>query len=190
MRTLPRRQVLRQKQNEILTELSRSAQQTLQMQKIQTDILLKSAQRRSQRKIQVAEMVRGIKPIRALVVDPAEDVFTMVKKELSMINGTSFSPMRASSLPEATKLLSVDGADVILLSGSFFGPEKDVLRNAMREMRRVARYDVPIIVYVETDVHEWDMMALEAGASDFLENEEINPYRFEKSIRYCLKRAH
>lgn len=186
MSQTPNRQVLRERQNEILSKIVKGMEKDLECHELQTKILQKKADNREKRKVAAQEMIEGTRTIRALVADVDDNVFNMARDELGLINGTKFEVTKATSYDQVVSALEEKRFDIVLLDCHSFIDDQPF---ALIKKARKNQSHVPVIVYGPEGSYECDKMALEAGAADYLTKEELTAKRLEKSIRYCLSRA-
>lgn len=184
---------IRIKQNKVLMGIADSMKGTKEAHDLQAHYLMLKVASRKRRRTEVREMISGKRAINLLVVDPHDKILAMAN-ELGNINGTSFNIIQAGGIEMAASALGGMKADVILLEcQSAIGclvckDTANCLRSAIGSLKRLAP-KAPVIVCAEKPEHECDLAAMDAGASDFLEGDEINAYRLEKSIRYGLRKA-
>ena len=182
---ITKRQKLRKKQNEILSDLTRSMQESLECSEIQTKILKKKYNKKTKRKKEAKKMINGERPIRALVADSGNKIYDIARLELDKINGTIFNVSKAVNYDQVISAIISGKFDVILLDCNSF-IEQDKCASVLIKASKKSKKNIPIIVYGPEDNYECDAMALEAGASYFLSKEDITAKRLEKTIRYCL----
>lgn len=180
-----KRTKLKEKHNQVLGSLLTDLEEGLACGKMQVEILEKKVSNKTRRKKDAKRMARGEKPIRALVADVGDYVFDMAKNELSKINGTNFEVSKAANQEQVLSALKGNRFDILLLDCLSFVDDEKSTYNLIRAAKRKNRH-VPIIVYAPTDSHDCDMLAMEAGAADFITMDEMTPQRLEKAIRYCL----
>lgn len=182
-RKRPKRHTLRSQQNDTLTRITEGLEESLECAKLQTQILEKKASARSRARTEAMERASGQRPIRVLVADVDDGVFVMANNELGLINGTTFEVSKATSYEQVFSAIGEKRFDVILIDcESFIGENTEKLVRAAKKTKKHA----PVIVYGPDGSYECDMMAMKAGAADFLTKEELTAKRLEKSIRYCL----
>lgn len=186
-------QDLKIKQNEVLIGIADSIKGAKEVHDLQTQYLMLKVASRKKRRAEVREMISGKRTINLLIVDPHDKVLAMAN-ELGSINGTSFNIIQAVGIEGAASVLGEMKADVILLACQSAmgcpacGDKATCLRGAIGDLKRLAPR-APVIVCAERPTHECDLEAMNAGASDFLEGDEISAYRLEKSIRYGLRKT-
>jgi len=123
--------------------------------------------------------------LRMLVVEDDEDDFVILRDLLSDIRNVNFDLDWARGYAEAVALVRGKGHDVCLLDyrlGAHDGIE------LMREFHRQG-YEAPVIILTGQTDYEIDMQAMKEGAYDYLEKEEIDPGRLERSIRYTVEQS-
>lgn len=184
MSSTPNRQTLRLKQNRLLENLAKNLEDTLECQSLQTKILSQRAEKHEKRKRTAILKAKGAEPIRALVADASDRVFDMAKDELGKINGTEFEVSKATSFDQVVSALNEGRFDVLLVDCGSFIDEEDETAKLIKMAKKNSH--TPVIVYGPEDSYECDMMAMEAGAADYLTKDELTPKRLEKAIRYCL----
>lgn len=168
-----------------LDRLTKSLEECLECQILQTKILQNKASKKKRIKNSVREMTQGTRPIRVLVADSKDAVYNMAKNELGQINGTSFEVSKAVSYEQVVSVLQDGRFDVVLIDCLSMGDNAIQLAKESKKQQDHA----PIIMYGPKESHDCDMLAMEAGAADYLTEDEINPKRLEKAIRYCLSKS-
>jgi PleD family two-component response regulator len=174
-------------------EIADSMKSIQEVHELQTQYLMLKMASRKKRRETVRDMIRGKRPINLLIVYPYDKILTIVN-ELGSINGTSFTIFKADNFNSAITILDKVKADIVILACqstikcSVDKEPKNCLRKNIDEFRKLFQ-KTPFIVCAEKSEHECDLAAIEAGASDFLEGDEINAHRLEKSIRYSLRKT-
>lgn len=175
----------RKRQKELIDDLNKSLDFSLEIQQVQTRILEAKAAKKKRRKYAAKEMVSGGRPIRVLVADQKDQVYDIVKNEVGMINGTSFEVSKAAHVDQVYTAIAGNQFDVILIDCESFIADEHNTEKLIKAAKKKNKH-VPIIVYGPEDSHDCDIMAMEAGAAFFLIKSQITAKRLEKSIRYSI----
>lgn len=120
--------------------------------------------------------------IRILLVEDDDDDYLLVKDLLAEIKNSRYQLQRARSYDEALDLESPDKVDVCLLDyrlGARDGLE------LMRELRGRG-FQCPMILLTGQSDNSLDLMAMKAGAADYLIKGQIDPEKLERSVRYSI----
>ncbi len=123
--------------------------------------------------------------INLLVVDDDEDDLYLINDALSEVKETRYKVSTVSSALLAMTRLAEQTFDVIVSDyrlGAVTGI--DFIRNV-----RQAGIDTPIILLTGLAANAIDQAALQAGASDFLPKESLNPIVIDRAIRYAIAHA-
>ncbi len=115
-------------------------------------------------------------------MDDDEDDLYLINDALSEIKETHYRVHTANSPLSAVAKLGEDSFDVIL-SDYRLGPVTGV--DFIKSVRQ-AGIDTPIILLTGLAANAIDQAALEAGASDFLAKESLNPIVIDRAIRYAI----
>lgn len=121
--------------------------------------------------------------IRVLLVEDDEDDYILTESLLSEINTNSFDLDWVTTYDAALEALARDNHDVCLLDyrlGARTG--LDLLRETQLNGSRP-----PIILLTGQGDREIDMLAMEAGAADYLVKNQLNANQLERSIRYAIQ---
>lgn len=121
--------------------------------------------------------------IKVLVVEDDDDDFLLVKDLFSDIGNKRYELTRARSFEDAIADGSPEAYDVCLLDyrlGAHDGIE------LMAELRRLG-FTCPMILVTGQSDTALDVMAMKAGASDYLIKGQINAVNLERSIRYSIQ---
>ena len=124
-------------------------------------------------------------PIRVLLVDDDEAAFHLTRAILDRIPSTRFDLHYARSFDEGAAAMSRREHDVYLVDyvlGERSGI--DLVRRA-----RAGLNHSPMILLTGKGRYAVDVEAMEAGVSDYLEKDRIDPDLVERSIRYAIDRA-
>ena len=125
----------------------------------------------------------GNEVIRLLVVDDNEADRTIIEEYLSEIHDFKYEIFGVGSLREAEKTLSLYPFDAVVLDYQLGdGCGLDFIRQTQHLHR------APVVLLTGYRSRELDRIALEAGASDLLYKNELQPSLLERSIRYSLER--
>lgn len=121
--------------------------------------------------------------LRVLLVEDDEDDYVLIRELLGEIKG--FELRWATGYTEALKELEEGEHDVCLLDyrlGEHSGLE-------LLEEVRSRGYTIPMILLTGQGDREIDLLAMEAGAADYLLKGEIDAPTLERSVRYAFARA-
>jgi diguanylate cyclase (GGDEF)-like protein len=122
--------------------------------------------------------------LKILIVDDDEDDFIMTRDLLSEVENRTFDVEWAPLYDTALELISTESHDVYLFDyrlGARTG--LDLLHEAIS-----LGCKAPIILLTGQGDHEIDILAMKAGAMDYLQKDQINAPLLERSIRYALER--
>ena len=120
-----------------------------------------------------------------LLVEDDEEDYLLVKEMLTDIHGDSLSLHWVPSWEEATGEIVGHRYDVCLLDynlGDRTGVE--LVKEAVAHGA-----DIPLILLTGCGNRETDLEAMRAGASDFLDKNELRPALLDRSIRYAIERS-
>jgi signal transduction histidine kinase len=127
-----------------------------------------------------------IEPVRVLLVDDDHDEYVTLLDLLSEIEIGKFRLEWVATFDAAIEAMVRNEHDVYLVDyrlGERNGLE--LLNEAVKKNCRG-----PIILLTGAGAREVDMAAMKAGASDYLDKDEIGPYLLERSIRYAIESKH
>lgn len=122
--------------------------------------------------------------IRILLIDDDEDDYIVVRRMLSQIEDGRFALEWSSTVDVALEQMERNQYDLYLLDyqlGELNG--LDVLREA-----RARGCTAPLIMLTGTGNRAVDLAAMQAGAADYLEKEELTTAVLERALRYALER--
>ncbi len=125
------------------------------------------------------------RPIRALLVDDDEDDFVVTRDMLAeSTRGSAVKLDWVSTYEEGLDVICRAEHDVYLIDYRLGGRSGlDLLRAAMEEGCRA-----PVIVLTGQGDHDIDVMAMEAGATDYLVKGQVDAALLERSLRYAIER--
>ncbi|MDP9041164.1 MAG: response regulator, partial [Bacteroidota bacterium] len=125
------------------------------------------------------------KVINILIVDDDEDDFLIIKEYIKNISGShSFTIQWCGSYQEAVKTICRGEHDIYFVDFRL-GPRtgldliKEVIGNKCEQ---------PIILLTGAGNKEIDLLAMQAGAADYLVKSELNTEKLERCIRYAVAR--
>ena len=125
------------------------------------------------------------KPLNILIVDDDEEDYFIIGEHLrSISNGHSFSIDWCGKYQEAESVVCSGKYDIYFVDfrlGAKTG--LDLIKHAVK-----VQCEEPIILLTGKGNHEIDLMAMEAGAVDYLVKSDLNPEKLERSIRYAMGR--
>jgi diguanylate cyclase (GGDEF)-like protein len=123
--------------------------------------------------------------IRILLIEDDADDYVILKEKLMELNGQpGYILDWAQTYQAGLKQIQRDKHDVYLIDyylGAYSG--LDLLKEAIQ-----AGCQAPIIMVTGQSNREIDLLALQAGATDYLEKSQIDGQLLERSIRYALER--
>lgn len=125
------------------------------------------------------------KPLNILIIDDDEEDFFIIGEYLRSINnGHLFTIEWCGKYNDALEKIGTRNYDIYFVDfrlGAKTGLDliKEAIAGACEE---------PIILLTGKGTHEIDIMAMEAGAVDYLVKSELNPEKLERSIRYAMGR--
>lgn len=125
------------------------------------------------------------KDITVLLVEDNEDDYILLRSVIEQINSPRFHVKWVNTYDAALDEMSDGHYDICLMDYRLGGRSGLSLLNEARQ--RVLKGPVIFLTgYGDPDV---DIEAMKAGASDFLEKNEITPTLLERSIRYAMAHA-
>src|SRR5688500_15759694 len=123
-------------------------------------------------------------PIRVLLVDDDEDDFVIARELLREVSATRYKLDWCDSFEDAMEIISKGEHDVYLVDyrlGAQSG--LDLLEQAQTD-----GCNAPIILLTGQGDNDVDLLAMRAGAEDFLVKGQITAKQLERSIRYAIER--
>ncbi len=124
-------------------------------------------------------------PLRILIIDDDEEDYFIIGEHLRSINdGHTFSIDWCGKYQDAEAIVCTGQYDIYFVDfrlGAKTG--LDLIKHAIS-----INCEEPIILLTGKGNHEIDLMAMEAGAVDYLIKSELNPEKLERSIRYAMGR--
>ena len=125
------------------------------------------------------------KPLNILIIDDDEEDFFIIGEYLrSISDGHLFTIDWCGKYNDAVNLLCTGKYDIYFVDfrlGAKTG--LDLIKQVISD-----QCEEPIILLTGKGNHEIDIMAMEAGAVDYLVKSELNPEKLERSIRYAMGR--
>ena len=121
---------------------------------------------------------------RVLLVDDLEDDVLLVRELLARAEHGSFLVERAADPQDGLARLLRGGHDIALVEHRLGGED------GLSFTRAAGRHGVatPLILLSDSGVPGLDLAAIDAGAADFLDKEELAVERLERAIRMALAR--
>jgi diguanylate cyclase (GGDEF)-like protein len=122
--------------------------------------------------------------LRVLVVDDAQDDFLLVRDLLTRAPDTRFRVEWASTFDAGLRRLAAETYDGCLVDFELGG--RDGL-----EFLRLAQhrgFETPIVLTAGQAEHRVDLEAMELGAADFVDKEEFDVERLERTLRFAVAR--
>ena len=122
------------------------------------------------------------KSVRVLMVDDDEDDFILTRKLLEEIEGTKYELHWISNFEAAFANLNSGDYDIILVD-YYFGARTgvEILSEAYAE-----GCTTPMILLTGLGDRDVDFAAMQAGAADYLEKNELTARMLERTIRYAI----
>ncbi|WP_340677394.1 response regulator [Paraglaciecola sp.] len=125
-----------------------------------------------------------VKHARILLVEDDEDDYILICESLAQLDSYRFDVEWVTNSKQALDKLLHGDFDICLLDYQLGGQSGlDVLRQAER-----AGCPTPVIMLTGQTDDSLDKFALDAGAVDYLNKEEISTARFARAVRYALAR--
>lgn len=126
-------------------------------------------------------MIHG-KHLRVLLVDDDQDDYLLTRHMLEEVESPRFEVEWVDTYDAGLKAITHNPYDVVLVDYVLGVKDGlDFLREAMENGCRI-----PVIILTGMDDRETDVRALEAGAADFLEKQQLSSRLLERSIRYAI----
>lgn len=123
--------------------------------------------------------------IKVLLVDDDEDDFILTRDLLSEINKAEYELDWASSFNEGLEIITKNEHDVYLIDYRL--GERSGVELIQEFVKR--GYRKPIIVLTGQESGGLDLLALKAGASDYLIKSKLDSYNLERAITYAIERT-
>ena len=123
--------------------------------------------------------------VKILIIEDDEDDYIIIKELLSEIDTKEFIVSWANNYDKALKLLQEEECDICMLDyrlGAHDGFE------ILKELSAL-NMDVPVVFLTGQGEYRIDVLAMEAGAADYLVKDSLTPSNLERSIRYTIDRA-
>ncbi len=133
----------------------------------------------------MTQAIQSDDTIHVLLIDDDEAAMLLANAILEQIPSSSFHLDWVSTFDEGRESMAKREHDVYLVDyivGDHSGIE--LVRHARAELHRA-----PMILFTGKGRYEVDVEAMEAGASDYLQKETVNPDTLERSIRYSMERV-
>lgn len=122
--------------------------------------------------------------IRILLVEDDEDDYALVKEMLADTYGEAFSLKWVHAWDEALEEIRSRAFDVCLLD--YYLEERNGLDLVREAVARGAR--TPLILLTGQGSREIDVEAMHAGASDYLDKNDLSASLLDRAIRYAMER--
>jgi diguanylate cyclase (GGDEF) domain len=119
-----------------------------------------------------------------LVVEDNPGDYDLVVEYLSAVGNTNYQFQHCTSVQEVSAILKDSRVDVILLDLSL--PDSSGI-DTVSNMRGI-NVDLPIIVLTGTDNDELGEQAIQQGAQEYLNKNEVSGRMLARIIRYAIKR--
>lgn len=124
--------------------------------------------------------------IKVLLVDDDEDDYILTRDLLSEINSAKYVLDWSPSFSDGLELITNNLHDVYLVDYRL--GEKSGVELIQESIKRGHRK--PIIVLTGQEAGGLDLLALKAGASDYLLKNKLDSYNLERAITYAIERTH
>ena len=122
--------------------------------------------------------------VRVLLVDDDEDDYVITHQLLSDIDGQKLDVYWEASYDLALAAMRDNRHEIYLVDYHLGGRDGlELLKEAIR-----GGCDAPIILLTGQGDHEVDVMAMTAGAMDYLVKGHIDAVLLDRSIRYAIRR--
>ena len=123
-------------------------------------------------------------PIRVLLVDDDEDDFILTRDLLATAEGDTFQVEWVQEYEEGLRTLQAERHDVVLLDYRLGE------RNGLQFLERVAlgKRTPPVILLTGQGEREMDLIAMRAGATDYLVKSGLGASTLIRAIRYAVER--
>ena len=122
---------------------------------------------------------------RVLMVDDDEDDYILTRSVLEEVEGSHYDLQWISDIDAGFAKLDSGDYDIILMDYYFGGRTGvEILREAVAE-----GCTTPFILLTGLGDRDVDFAAMEAGAADYLEKDNLTPQLLERSIRYAVSAA-
>ena len=123
--------------------------------------------------------------IKILLVEDDEDDFVIIRETLSKVRNNKFEIDWAKDFNEALLKASVDDYDLCIVDyflGAHTGLEfiEEFIKRDFKE---------PIIILTGQGDFDIDMLAMEKGAVDYIDKNQLDPVLLERSIRYAVRNS-
>ena len=122
--------------------------------------------------------------IRLLLIDDDEDQYVLIQDYLEEFGDTEFQLDWLPTYDEGLAAVLKNGHDVVLLDYNL-GAKSGL--DLLREVNGRG-CTIPIIMLTGQGDRTVDMEAMKAGAADYLNKSEVDPYALERAIRYAIAR--
>jgi FixJ family two-component response regulator len=131
-----------------------------------------------------AGAVMDQEPIRILVIDDAENDFLLLRAQFGEVRAQRYELSWAATYDAGLERVLSGGHDVGLVDQRL-GPASGVelIRTALAR-----GCSIPLILLTGQHEYRVDVEAMQAGATDYLVKEEVQPALLERSVRYAIER--
>lgn len=129
-------------------------------------------------------MDNPIPVIKILLIDDDEDDFILIRDILTGVERVHFTVDWVSNFKRAINALNHGDHDVCMLDYRLDG------YNGLEILKQIdpATLSMPVIFLTGYGDYDVDILAMKAGADDYLSKDEINPSLLERVIRYAIER--
>lgn len=127
-------------------------------------------------------MVKNIN-ILLLEDNPDDQVLFVAHLKKTRFNAVNLS--KSTHLKEGLRMLAENEYDMVMLDLSL--PDSFGL-DGLDQVRKLHPF-IPIVILTGMDEAEMAVKAIQAGAQDYLQKEELNTFELEKTIAYAFERA-
>lgn len=125
-------------------------------------------------------------PIKVLLVDQDENIYTMIRSWMGDVDGVSFELQWVSNYHDALNTILQRDHDVYLFDQMLNDNQNglELLREAIEQ-----GFKSPIIVLTERGARIIDIEAMKLGVTEYIDKSEVSPSVLERSIRFAIERA-
>ncbi|MBN2419977.1 MAG: hybrid sensor histidine kinase/response regulator [Deltaproteobacteria bacterium] len=123
--------------------------------------------------------------IKILIIEDDEDDYIIIKELLSEIDTKDFLITWANECDKAINMLKENDFDICLLDYRLG------VHDGLEIFKEIIKFnkDLPVIFLTGQGEYRIDVLAMEAGASDYLVKDSLSSSNLERSIRYAIDRA-
>ena len=130
-------------------------------------------------------METQLQSVKILVIEDDEDDYIIMEELLREIDTKDFIITWANDYDRALKLLQEEGYDICMLDYRLGAHDGLEILNELSALET----DVPVVFLTGQGEYRVDVLAMEAGAADYLVKDSLTSSLLERSIRYTIDRA-